>query len=245
MRTAVVFDLFHTLVDTEHLRPPGFRTVDAVGEVIGAQPDRFAAFWATSYAERETSMLELVDLVGDYCMLVGIDFDDHTRREVDALFGRCRDDALRFPEPAMAELIAELATRSSIGVLSNCDVREVREWDASPYAEHVDVFGRSCEIGVMKPDVGSYRWVLERLGVRADEATFVGNGASNELDGARAAGFGRIIHCNIFDAVNGLATPLEQQQRARQADLSVNSIGELAAALADTDPSWATDEFSD
>ncbi len=235
MNQAVVFDLFHTLVDTEHLRPPGFRTIDAVGEAIGAQPEPFLAYWEQSYVERETSMLELVDLVAIYCERAQLQFDDRTRRRVDALFGVCRDDALRFPEPAMVELVATLARRSPIAVLSNCDMREVREWGASPLAGHFAVFARSCEIGAMKPDLRTYEWVLDRLGVDARCATFVGNGASNELEGAQSAGFGQVIHCNIFDAKNGLADASEQQRRAEQADLSVNSIGELAAALLHTD----------
>ena len=47
--SAFVFDVFHTLVDTEHLRPRGFRDVTAVAEVCEVDLDRFGAFWSATY----------------------------------------------------------------------------------------------------------------------------------------------------------------------------------------------------
>ena len=227
----VVFDLFLTLVDTEHLRPVGFDPVAEVANVIGVESARFAAFWEETYVERETTMLDLVALTERFCDAVGVPLTGAQREQVDALFGVCKDDALRFPDPAMVELVASLAAQRPVGVLSNCHAREVRHWVSSPLAEHVAVFGRSCEIGVMKPDVRSYRWVLDRLGVDPTHAIFVGNGSSGELGGARAAGFATVVHCNIYDATNGLVPVDEQQSRAARAELSVATISEFASAV--------------
>lgn len=46
--SAFVLGLFHTLVDTEHLRPRGFHEVAAVAEVCGVDRDRFSAFWSAT-----------------------------------------------------------------------------------------------------------------------------------------------------------------------------------------------------
>ncbi len=227
----VVFDLFHTLVDTEHLRPVGFDAVAEVANLIGVEPVPFAAFWEETYVERETTMVDLVELTARFCDGVGVTVSGEQREQIDMLFGVCKDDTLRAPDPAMVELIASLAARCAVGVLSNCHAREVRHWMSSPLAEHVAVFGRSCEIGVMKPDVRSYRWVLDRLGVDPSEAIFVGNGSSGELDGARAVGFATVVHCNIYDATNGLVPVDERQSRAARADVSVATIDELASAI--------------
>jgi putative hydrolase of the HAD superfamily len=227
----VVFDLFHTLVNTEHLRPVGFDAVAEVANVIGVDPSTFAAFWDETYVERETTMLDLVGLTARFCDSAEVSVSGDQLEQVDVLLGVCKDDTLRSPDPAMVEMIASLAARCAVGVLSNCDAREVRHWMSSPLAEHVAVFGRSCEIGVMKPDVRSYRWVLDRLGVDPNDAIFVGNGSSGELDGARAAGFATVVHCNIYDATNGLVPVDEQESRAARADVSVATIDELASAL--------------
>ena len=63
----VVFDLFHTLVDTEHLRPVGFDAVVEVANVVGVESATFAAFWDETYVERETTMLDLVELTVRFC----------------------------------------------------------------------------------------------------------------------------------------------------------------------------------
>ena len=38
-----------------------------------------------------------------------------------------------------------------------------RCWAESPLARHVTVFGRSCDIGAMKPDLWPYRWMATQL----------------------------------------------------------------------------------
>ena len=231
-RSAFVFDLFHTLVDTEHLRPRGFRAVTAVAEVCGVDLDRFGAFWSATYVERETTPIGLVVLVERFCETERGPLTADERASVDEIFGLCKDDALRAPEQGIVELVARLARRRPIGVLSNCHEREVRCWAESPLARHITVFGRSCDIGAMKPDLRPYRWMATQLRIEPGQSVYVGNGSSDELAGARQAGFGYIVHCNIFDRSNGLVAPEEQLRRARQADMTVDTVDELHDALA-------------
>lgn len=228
---AVVFDLFHTLVDTEHVRPPGFDAVNVVATLIGAEPADFRDFWERTYIERETSPIDLVELTARYCDEAGLELGTRARSRIDAAFGVCKDDALLHPRSDVTALVATVAANGAVGVLSNCHTREVRAWSASPLAQHVTVFGRSCDIGYMKPDARSYRWMLDRLGVDAEHATFVGNGSSGELEGARAVGFGSVVHCNVFDATNGLVSVDEQRRRASSADVSVTTVDDLAGVL--------------
>ena len=229
---AFVFDLFHTLVDPERSRLPGFRRVAAVAEVCGVDLDRFGAFWSATYVERETTPIDLVVLVERFCETERKPLTAAERASVDEILGKCQDAALRAPEPEIVELVAKLARRRPIGVLSNCHEREVRCWAESLLARHVTVFGRSYDIGAMKPDLRPYRWIAEQLQIELGESAYVGNGSSDELAGARGAGFGYIVHSNIFDRSNGLVEPQEQLRRARQADTTVDTVDELDTALA-------------
>jgi putative hydrolase of the HAD superfamily len=231
MAEAIVFDLFHTLVDTEHLRPPGFRTVESIGRVIGIDAEGLAAFWRETYVERETTEIDVVQLVERHCEPQGINLSGRQRQEIDALFGMCRDEALLSPRTEIVDMLAWLSERCRIGVLSNCDAREVRAWLESPLAPFVEVFARSCEIGAMKPDPGAYQWLLDAMAVKAQRSVYVGNGGSDELLGARRGGFGTVVHCNIFDSSNGIVSVAEQRVRAAQADVSVSSADELTALL--------------
>ncbi len=230
----VVFDLFHTLVDTEHLRPTGFDAVEEMAAIIGAELADFRSFWADTYVERETTPIDLCDLVRRYGDLRSIRVSVEQHSAIAQVLGVVKDDALRHPEPSVVNMLAALRQqRALIGVLSNCHAREVRCWAESPLEALTDVFGRSCHIGVMKPDTATYAWVLARLEVSADGATYVGNGSSDELGGARAAGFARVIHCNVFDRRADQVSVAEQQRRAATADSSVNTIAELRALLID------------
>lgn len=228
---AVVFDLFHTLVDTEHLRPPGYHYTWAIADLLEIEPEPFRRFWDRTYFERETTPIDLVELIDRYLEGSGQRLDDRQRDEIDAHLGIAKDDALRLPEPAMVELVADLAARSPVGVLSNCHERETRAWPSSPFASHVQVFVRSCDVGVMKPELGAYQAVLEPLGADPAESVFVGNGGSDELAGAAAAGFGHVVHCNVFDRSNGLVTASEQKRRAGQSHASVETIADLRDTL--------------
>lgn len=230
--SAFVFDLFHTLVDTEHLRPRGFHEVAVVAEVCGVDCDRFSAFWSATYVERETTPIDLAVMVERFCGTERAPLTADERLRIDEIFGTCKDEALRSPEPEIVEMVAKLARRRPIGVLSNCHEREVRCWAESPLAGHVTVFGRSCDIGAMKPDLRPYQWMARQLHIEPGKSVYVGNGSSDELAGARQAGFGYIVHSNVFDHSNGLVEPEEQRRRAGQADTTVNTVNELDNVLA-------------
>lgn len=204
----------------------------AVAEVCGVDRDRFGAFWSATYVERETTPIDRVELVERFCEKERGPLTADERASIDDILGICQDQALRAPEPRIVELVAKLARRRPIGVLSNCHQREVRCWDESPLARHVTVFGRSCDIGAMKPDLRPYQWIAKQLQIEPSESVYVGNGSSDELVGARQAGFGYIVHSNVFDRSNGLVDLGEQLRRASQADTTVDSVDELANTLA-------------
>ena len=84
----------------------------------------------------------------------------------------------------------------------------------------------------MKPDLRPYQWIAKQLQIEPSASVYVGNGSSDELAGARRAGFGYIVHSNVFDRCNGLVDPGEQLRRASQADATVDSVDELDNALA-------------
>lgn len=231
-RGAFVFDLFHTLADPDHFRPPGFKRLAAVAEVCGLDPDRLAEFWSATRIERETTLIDVVLLVERFCRTERGRLTADERTSVDEILGVYQDEALRAPDPRMVELLAELATRRPIGILSNCHKRDMRYWPESPLACHVTALGRSCYMGAMKPDLRPYRWMAAQLQIEPSDSVYIGNGGSDELAGARRAGFGYIVHCNIYDRIHDLIEPEEQLRRARQADTTVDTIEELSHALA-------------
>lgn len=61
-------------------------------------------------------------------------------------------------------------------------------WEASPLATILSEAVWSFKVGLAKPDPEVYRLACTRLGVKAEETAFVGDGGSGELVGAQQVG---------------------------------------------------------
>ncbi len=78
-------------------------------------------------------------------------------------------------------------------LISSSDVIDKIGWDSSPlnsYFEHT-IF--SCDVGVLKPDKEIYDIGLKKMGVEAENAVFIGDGGSGELQGAREVGLKTVL----------------------------------------------------
>jgi putative hydrolase of the HAD superfamily len=61
-------------------------------------------------------------------------------------------------------------------------------WSETPFAGLFDAEVFSCSCRLRKPDPQIYRSALDQLGVAAQEALFVRDGANDELAGAERVG---------------------------------------------------------
>jgi glycerophosphoryl diester phosphodiesterase len=77
-----------------------------------------------------------------------------------------------------------------LGIITNTHetTEEKLDWFAAVGIDAIwDVFVNSCETGFVKPEPEIYRLALDRLGLRPDQAVFVGHSAK-EIAGARSVG---------------------------------------------------------
>ncbi|MFT5496717.1 MAG: putative hydrolase of the HAD superfamily, partial [Kiritimatiellia bacterium] len=118
--------------------------------------------------------------------------------EVTAIRIRRFERALAIIPPETVDQLTRLKSHGvKIGLISNADVAETTGWAQSPIAHLFDTVVFSCEVGLVKPDPAIYRVGLERLGVEAHEALFVGDGGSSEHIGARNAGLTPVLYTGI------------------------------------------------
>ncbi len=75
-----------------------------------------------------------------------------------------------------------------VGVVSDCTHELPELWPSLPVARFVDATVFSVLIGQRKPHASLYQSVCRQLGITPSEAVYVGDGGSNELTGATAAG---------------------------------------------------------
>jgi len=87
-------------------------------------------------------------------------------------------------------------------------------------ARHFDIIVDSAVVGIEKPHTGIFRMALERAGVRAAEAIFVGDTYATDIGGARLAGLRGVLFdligaypdadCPRISSLQGLDQVLER-----------------------------------
>lgn len=179
----MIFDLWDTLVDFDPVAGRAFQ--DRVAVRLQRDPDEFAAVWLAGRSRRESAPLR------DYLRELGA--DEAAAAEIVTLRLESTRTMLK-PRPGAVETLRRLRRRGyRVGLITVCseDVPEV--WSETPFADSFDSTVFSCSVGVRKPDPRIYRIACDELGVGPDEAIFVGDGANDELAGARRAGLHAVL----------------------------------------------------
>ncbi len=109
--------------------------------------------------------------------------------------------------PGSHELLARLRRRGLLtGVVSNFDRRLPKILEGLDLAAQLDAIVLPSDARAAKPDRRIFALALERIGVAASEALFVGDDAQRDLEGARAAGL-QAVDATSLATLNDLRIP--------------------------------------
>ena len=176
---AVIFDLWETLIDWD--RESAARMLREVDELVG---NGFAERWDRSnrryVAPIRTALAEAEvpeELVEEICEL---------------RLGYHR--ASLVPRPGAVDTLRRLRADGYLtGLITVCSEDIETLWPESAFAGLFDAEVFSSRVGLSKPDTRIYLACCEALHVEPHEAIFVGDGANDELDGARRVGMDAIL----------------------------------------------------
>ena len=184
---AVVFDLWGTLVPS----PVGRRdeVCRAMGADLGVDPDAYAAAFRDSYAERfcgtlgslEETVLELARRCGGEPEAGAV--ARAARRRV-----ALTRELLVASDDTVAALDQLAARGFRLGLVTDSSAETPLLWPDTPLARRLEAATFSCLLGRRMPDPAIFHATLERLGVLASEAVYVGDGGGGELTAARRLG---------------------------------------------------------
>lgn len=104
----------------------------------------------------------------------------------------------RVPEGLVGALDAIRADGWNVGVVSNSEGRLAELFERLGIARLFDVVIDSARVGLQKPDPRIFHCATEALGVRPDEAVYLGDIPAVDVDGAHAAGLSAIL-IDTFD----------------------------------------------
>lgn len=204
--SAVVFDLYDTLV------PGGGReTRDAASAAmaadLGVDPRAFADLIRTSFDQRARGQLgDLTETIATLATRLG---GAPGRSAMEAAARRRLELHRRLLRPAGGTIRVLSRLRADgyrIGVLSDCSAETPDLWSETTLAGLTDAAVFSCAQGTRKPDPILFRLIADALGVDPTRCLYVGDGASDELNGAAAAGMTavqlRVAHADPRDAAD-------------------------------------------
>jgi|TARA_B110000116_G_C16741794_1_gene538894 putative hydrolase of the HAD superfamily len=188
MTSAVLFDLFGTLVPSPPVKE--YRNVvDSVARIARLPADEFFERWMSVNDHRlmgthGSSESEIRHVMESF----GITLLDEQMAEC----VRVRRDAMHRllnPKPDCIDMLRRLSDHGiALAVISDCVFDVPAIWPGTPFADLFTITVFSCLLGIRKPDARLYEAAMDGLGVTPPECMFIGDGGSNELQGARNLG---------------------------------------------------------
>jgi putative hydrolase of the HAD superfamily len=176
---AVVFDLWETLIDWD--QEAAAQMQRRMVELVGAD---FHEAWSAYPNRYNEPIRQALSTAG---------VPDEAMDDVCAV----RHEYVRValvPRPGAVETLRTLRERGYlVGLITVCTEDVETLWPESEFARLFDAEVFSSRVGMSKPDPRIYLHCCELLGVEPPEAVFVGDGANDELDGARRVGMEAIL----------------------------------------------------
>ena len=226
MNRAVIFDLYETLITENH---PEWHSAPRPYERLGLTQEDFDRERAARYHACMTGKLQdYSNLLREICRACKVvpPEDEISLMQAERLATKARP--FERIDPRIIEMLQILKrTDYRIGVISNCTYDEIAAWESSLLPALVDVPIFSCLEGIAKPDPAIYQLACDRLDIESNAVIFVGDGGSNELNGAAAAGLKPIwatwfIEMWHWDWVKKVAERSQTFPRCRKmSDLSI------------------------
>jgi putative hydrolase of the HAD superfamily len=217
---AILFDLFHTLVNIPTPESMGFQTI---GQILGVPPRE----WERLFYQEDVcgrALGEVTDAVEAMRRVTHL-IDDTVQHDriFQAVESRRRrlEVALLQVDPAVLDAIDRVrAAGIRTALISDAGADDVECWEASPLRDRFDVTCFSFELKMRKPDPRIYRHALDALGVPPSDALFVGDGGSSEHRGARELGIGTVLVTRLV----GQSWPHVIEERRAHADWEFDDV---------------------
>lgn len=192
--TAVIFDLFGTLVNSTSIEEHE-GVMAEIASVLSVPADDFGRLWLDTSYERVTGTFQSNEANIEYvCRRLGVPpVNTQTRLATEII----ADSTTRLMKNLRADAIEVLSQLKSegykTGLISDCSPAVPLTWKETPLSPLIDVAVFSCSVGLQKPDLRIYQLATQQLAVEPEHCLYVGDGSSQELTGASQVGMHPVL----------------------------------------------------
>lgn len=182
----MIFDLFHTLVDSP--LPVWEQAVEEVAAILEITTTELLGVYRQTWRQRqvewslEQSIRILAERLGLLPSPEQVTRAAAVRRDLAGQVLASADDS------TLGVLDRLRADGYRLGLTSNAAADTAEAWPSTGLARRFDAAVFSCEVGVAKPDQRIYLAAMTALGAEPAECFYVGDGADGELEAAAALG---------------------------------------------------------
>jgi putative hydrolase of the HAD superfamily len=193
---AVIFDLYGTLVQTFR-RTDYERALEEMVAILKAPHDEFIKMWYKTAGERAIGGFGTLEENIEYiCKKIKISPNKTQLKRATKVRLDMVASALT-PKEGAVETVKRLKSDGyKIGLISNCSPEPPKLWPGTPFAPYFDVTVFSSTIGLRKPDPRIYEMVAKKLSVKTETCLYIGDGDSDELEGAANVGMHPVLVIN-------------------------------------------------
>ncbi len=191
--SAVIFDLFGTLIDKFSLREHQ-SVLRQMALVLSAPSDDFIQLWFDTFNERGLGIFQSLEANIEYiCKKLELQTEGDRVKLAAKINIEYTASAMK-PRPYASELLSYLKSHGyRTGLITNCSAEIPKIYNDTPFAHLIDVAIFSSLVGLQKPDLRIYQLAVEQLAVKPKNCLYIGDGDSQELTGASQVGMHPVL----------------------------------------------------
>jgi len=190
--SAVIFDLFGTLVD-DFVSSTGQMNTELIA-ALELPYEQFMQLWRQTAEMRTIGVFQTVEASIEYvCGVMDVQVGAEQMTEAVAIRLQHTRRALE-PRLDAVVTLAKLKDRDyKIGLISNCSIEIPILWPETTFVDLVESPIFSCRERVKKPDPLIYHLACERLGVMPEHCLYIADGENYELTAAAEVGLRPVL----------------------------------------------------
>jgi HAD superfamily hydrolase (TIGR01549 family) len=181
---AIIFDLWNTLAYNDTTQNP----ILLLERRFGLKIDQYKKIERAFMLQKFPTVL---DAAKHICDCMGKDPDPALLNDLLDIYDKSKMHFEFFPD-VMPEL-EKLRHKYKVGLVSNTDCFTMKPFFEAGHKKHFDIIAFSYETGMLKPDPDLFRLVLDKLGVKPEEAVMVGDNLHDDVQAALSVGMHAIL----------------------------------------------------
>jgi putative hydrolase of the HAD superfamily len=223
----IVFDLFGTLMEVS---PEHLNAVRAnMANIIQIEPEQLKMLWLQTLDHSNRGILgSTTERFMQILKLAGKDADPEKAYKLASMEHKLLQEHTELYPETLGVLESLYQRGYKLGLLTNCSPSVIHAITGKNITQYFQVMNFSYQMEALKPEPKVYEETIARLNTSPRTCVFIGDGANNEIEGAKAVGLRTILTTRGMDS------------KSKNSDYIIEKLDEIPNILQKIDASEST-----